>query len=72
MEDRNMATSDYVTTERVGVVVWLLAAGRAMSTAEVADMTGTTRNGAWRLLSKLCRVLPLYLDDDGIWRRMEG
>ena len=59
-----------VTTERVGIVVWLLSNGRAMTTAEVADIIGTTKQGAWTLLSKLCRVLPLTLEDN-IWRRME-
>ena len=59
-----------VTTERVGIVVWLLSNGRAMTTAEVAEMVGISHQGAWTLLAKLCRVLPLTLEGT-TWRRME-
>ena len=59
-----------VTTERVGIVVWLLSNGRAMTTAEVAEMVGTSHHGAWAMLAKLCRVLPLTLEGT-TWRRME-
>ncbi len=61
---------EMVTTERVAIVVWLLSNGRAMSTAEVAGITGITHGGAWRLLARLCRVLPLTLEDN-VWRCME-
>lgn len=61
---------DRITTERVGIVVWELATGNEFTTAEVAELVNMTMQGAHILLAKLCRVLPVSLED-GIWRRME-
>lgn len=62
--------SELVTTERVGIVVWLLAHGRKMTTAEVAGLTRISHGGAWMMLAKLSRVLPLTQDGD-IWSKMD-
>lgn len=61
---------EMVTTERVAIVVWQLAHGVPMHTVEVAQILGITQQGAWSLLAKLCRVLPVSLED-GTWKRME-
>lgn len=59
---------DYTPTERVGLVVWHLAHGEGMSTANVSEMIGVSRQGAWKLMCALSRVLPFYQDDDGVWQ----
>jgi alkylated DNA nucleotide flippase Atl1 len=54
-------------SERVAVVLARLYAGRAMTTAEVAELTGLTARGALYMMNRLCRVQPLVLDD-GRWQ----
>lgn len=58
---------DLITTERVGIVVHRLAHGEAGSTMEIAEWVGVSRVGAWMMLDKLSRVLPLNLVD-GRWQ----
>jgi len=53
-----------VPTERTAVIVWLLAQGRTFRTAEVANLTGVGRSGAYDLMSRISRVLPVTLIDD--------
>ena len=54
-------------TERVGLVVWHLAHGESMQTRSVADLTGLTMPGAWYLMTRLSRAIPIYQDDQGFW-----
>ena len=61
--------SEFQTTERAGLVVWLLAAGRTPTTNEVAELAGISRCGAWNMMNRLSRVLPLYQERVG--RRLE-
>jgi protein-tyrosine phosphatase len=56
-----------VPTERTAIVVWLLAKGRCMKTSEVADLTGVTRQGAYEIMVRISRVLPIYQADE-IWK----
>lgn len=67
----DMAIEPEVTTERVGIVAWRLAQGNRASTAEIAEWTGMTRTGAWYLLMKLARVLPIDIVD-GRWQCVNG
>ena len=60
-----------ITTERVGVVVHRLAHGETGSTLEIAGWIGVSRVGAWMMLDKLSRVLPLNLVD-GRWQYVNG
>lgn len=62
---------EMVTTERVALVVWQIANGNSLSTADVAKMLCITHSGAWRLLAKLCRVLPVSMTD-GVWHKMQN
>jgi len=50
---------EYVATERVGVIVWHLAHGDALTTAQVADLAGVSRQGAYQMLQKLSRAIPI-------------
>jgi hypothetical protein len=54
-----LSEEELVTTERVGVVVYRLMRGEAATTLEIATWTGLTRTGAWLMMEKLSRVLPL-------------
>lgn len=54
-------------SERVALVVWYMAHGMALSTQEIMKITGLTNDGAWSLMNRICRVLPIYLDRN-IWR----
>ena len=54
---------DLITTERVGIVVHRLSRGEVGSTMEIAAWVGISRVGAWLMLDKLSRVLPLNMVD---------
>ena len=56
-----------VTTERVAVIVFLLCKGRRFTTREVAELCGVTQRGAYAIMARISRVLPLVLDGSG-WR----
>lgn len=62
---------DTNTTERVAKVAWRLSTGGALTTAEAAQLAGITARGAWRMLDKLSRVLPI-VQVDGVWRLADG
>ena len=53
--------------ERATVVMSHLYAGRCLTTADVAQICGITRQGAYRLLDTMSRVCPLLLDG-GEWQ----
>lgn len=55
-----------ITTERVAVIVYLLARGRKFRTADVAALCGVTRRGAYALMARISRVVPLTFED-GTW-----
>ena len=63
-----MTESEYTPREKVALVVWHLAHGDGLSTANVAEMTGLTRQGAWELMVCLSRVIPIYQDNRQIWQ----
>jgi len=62
---------DLITTERVGIVVHRLSRGEAGNTAEIAGWVGLSRAGAWTMLDKLSRVLPLNFSD-GRWQYVDA
>ena len=56
------------TTERVGKATEAIIFKRRMTTAEVAEETALTISGAYYLMCRLCRVLPISFDyDDKVW-----
>ena len=56
------------TTERVALVAWHLAHGDGMTTANVAELTKLTSEGARLLMLRISRVLPIYRDEYGVWQ----
>jgi predicted DNA-binding transcriptional regulator YafY len=62
------------TYEGVARVIYAMARGRHLTTQEVADMTGRTRQTAYRFLAALeaSHFVPVYFDCEcGTWSMME-
>lgn len=62
---------DTSATERIGIVAWHLAEGRPLTTSEAAHLVGIGHRGAWAMLGKLSRVLPI-VQVDGVWQLADG
>lgn len=58
---------DYGTTERIALAVWLLGTGGNITTAELAQKCEMSTGGAYKLLHRINRVIPLACTD-GRWR----
>lgn len=57
-------------TERSARITFLLCAvGLAMTTREIARLSHMSQSGALKMLDRISRVVPIYLDDGDIWRR---
>lgn len=57
-----MPNSELCTTERVAIVAYRLAIGEQLTTSDVANLIGISHCGAWEMLNKLSRVLPIAQD----------
>ena len=58
-------------TERVAVTVWLLSQGWQLSTKDIASLVGITSQGAYQMMDRVSRVVPVVLDA-GKWRLMRS
>lgn len=58
-------------SERVAVIVLALARGRGLTTRQTAELTGLTLHGAYSMLCRISRSLPIYKDDAGIWKLID-
>jgi hypothetical protein len=58
---------DLLPTERAGIVVYILMAnrGKLFTTAYFAQRVSLTHDGAWRMLGKLSRKIPIVQEIDG-------
>lgn len=61
-----MNVTPEVPSERVAIIVFLLCKGRKFRTAEVAALCGVTRRGAYALMARISRVVPLTFEN-GEW-----
>ena len=59
--------TDYTAQEKAALIAWHLAHGEGLQTRDVAALTGLAMDGAWRLMQRLARVLPIYQDEQGFW-----
>lgn len=57
---------EFIPTERIAITVFILCQGGTVTPSYVAEITGIHPNGAWRMLSKLSRVIPLT-EENGRW-----
>lgn len=62
---------EMTVTMRAALVAFLLTRGACLSTAEVAQRTGLTREGAWYLMCKMSLVIPIGLKE-GRWHVVTG
>ena len=60
-----------VSRERAAKIDFMFAEGHALTTSQVADLVGLTYDGARKLLQVVTRVIPIYQDDSGLWRRLD-
>ncbi len=65
-----MTPDPETTTERVALVVFYLMLGVALTTKEAARLAHISRQNAHAMLCRISRVVPIYQDDDCIWRRV--
>jgi hypothetical protein len=63
----NETTREYTAQERAALVAWWLAHGEALTTQQVAELTGLEVVSAYQMMGRLARVLPIYLDG-GFWQ----
>ena len=58
-------------TERSSLIGFQLARGKTVTLSSIQYEFGMCESGAYRLLIRLSRVLPL-VNIDGVWQIMEG
>lgn len=63
-----MAEERITTSEAVAKLVWALAHGESFGNDEAAVMAGLTPHGAYTLLCRVSRIIPIYQDDEGHWQ----
>lgn len=62
---------EYTPQEKAAIITEYLTLGQRLTTREIADMVGLTRQGAWSMMMRLSRVLGYNRDDEGKWFRIE-
>ncbi len=50
------------------MITWHLAHGEGLTTCVVASLTGLSLRGARELMYRISRVIPIYMDSDGVWQ----
>jgi len=63
--------SDLVVTERAAQTAWILCEGAQLTTCEIAARVGLHVKSAYHMMNKIARVLPIRLDDEGRWHRID-
>jgi len=62
---------EMIPTERIALVVWRLTRGETLTAKEIAEEYGCSHSGAWRLLARVSRVIPIY-QKAGYWWVLPG
>ena len=60
-------SSEFGTTERIALTTWLLSSGHSLKTSDVAQRLEISRTGAYKMLDRMSRAIPLILEN-GFWR----
>jgi hypothetical protein len=58
--------AEFIPTERIALVIYLLAQGHSFTIRQVAHKVGITTGGASLMLRKASRVIPLC-EEKGVW-----
>lgn len=61
---------ELTSRERAALVAWLLCNGAELTVKDVAEATGLSHKGAWKLVRDISRVVPIYFAE-GAWRKCE-
>jgi hypothetical protein len=61
-------TEELTMCEAAGKLVWHLAHGDALSNDDAGVMVGLSEHGAYKMLCRLSRVVPIYQDELGFWQ----
>lgn len=62
--------NELTVTERAAFIGWRLMAGDAWTTAEVAALLGMSWHGAYDMLNRASRILPICQDAQKRWTRI--
>ena len=62
-----MTKIETTTTESAMLLAFHLTQGDSMTNKEAAELTGLSPNGAYKMLCRGSRVIPIYQDEAGIW-----
>ena len=63
--------NDLVVTERAAQAAWMLCEGATLTTRQIAEKVGLHIKSAYYMMNKIARVLPVMLDDEGRWHRID-
>jgi len=58
-------------SERVAVIVLALTRGHGLTTRQAAELSGLSLQGAYMLLCRISRVLPLCQDAEEQWQLID-
>jgi len=64
-------TEELTATARGCRVAYLFVLGAELNSSQWAAQLGCTRRNAYRILEKASLVMPVYRDDDGVWRLLD-
>lgn len=62
---------DFATTERISFIIWSMTLGAKLTTREIAQLLGITRAGAYLMLCRSSRAIPLVFEN-GRWSVIQG
>jgi len=57
---------DFATTERITFIIWSMTLGAKLTTREIAQLLGITPKGAYMMLCRSSRAIPLVFEN-GRW-----
>jgi len=64
---------EYTPQEKAAYIAWKMAQGESFSTKEVAEAFSVTYNGAYSMLTRISRVVPIApsCQRGGRWQRIK-
>jgi hypothetical protein len=58
---------EFTDGEHLIRITWMLCNGEGLTTADVARITGYTRQGAYAMMCRISRVIPICQDAKHVW-----